>query len=324
MKKKILGVFVCTLLIATSIATANGEEDIVPSERVRVEEISQIGEDIVLIFSDDFNDNYLDLENWAAFAVPSERVRVEEINQRVEIDIEHIYGQYGSGGINLLQDFTGEGIFEVDLQNGFSYNYLYKYLRLYDEEDNYNVMLEFFDWGPIGIAMMTPEHPNWMNTILFNGDHRNWNWLFHLKLIRNSDGTFTGIVTDEYGHHFEGTTSLTVPLDVPLRPGLIANKWLYGYPDMIFYDNFKVYGIPEEIEVDIDIKPGSYPNSINPKSKGNVPVAILTTDDFDASDVGPATIVFLDATPIQWAMDDVDFDGDLDMILHFKTQELDF
>ena len=76
--------------------------------------------------------------------------------------------------------------------------------------------------------------------------------------------------------------------------------------------------------VEIDIKPGSYPNSINPKSKGNVPVAILTTDDFDASNVDPATIVFLDAAPIQWAMDDVDFDGDLDMILHFKTQELDF
>ena len=86
----------------------------------------------------------------------------------------------------------------------------------------------------------------------------------------------------------------------------------------------KITPPPPVIEVEIDIKPGSYPNSINPKSKGNVPVAILTTDDFDASDVDPTTIVFLDAAPIQWAMDDVDFDGDLDMIFHFKTQELDF
>ena len=76
--------------------------------------------------------------------------------------------------------------------------------------------------------------------------------------------------------------------------------------------------------VAIDIKPGSYPNSINPKSNGKVPVAILTTDDFDAGDVDPDTIVFLDATPVNWAMDDVDDDGDSDMILHFKTQELDF
>jgi uncharacterized repeat protein (TIGR01451 family) len=76
--------------------------------------------------------------------------------------------------------------------------------------------------------------------------------------------------------------------------------------------------------IEIDIKPGSYPNSINPKSKGNVPVAILTTDDFDASEVDPTTVVFLGASPVQWALEDVDDDGDIDMILHFKTQELDF
>jgi hypothetical protein len=37
-----------------------------------------------------------------------------------------------------------------------------------------------------------------------------------------------------------------------------------------------------EIQIFIDIKPGSYPNSINLKSKGVVPVSILTTDDFNA------------------------------------------
>jgi hypothetical protein len=30
------------------------------------------------------------------------------------------------------------------------------------------------------------------------------------------------------------------------------------------------------------VKPENYPNSINLKSRGKVPVAILTTDDFDA------------------------------------------
>lgn len=44
---------------------------------------------------------------------------------------------------------------------------------------------------------------------------------------------------------------------------------------------------PSTITVDIDIKPGSDPNSINLKSKGVIPVAILTTDDFDAADVAP-------------------------------------
>ena len=34
--------------------------------------------------------------------------------------------------------------------------------------------------------------------------------------------------------------------------------------------------------IDIDIKPGSHHNTINPKSKGKIPVAILSTEDFDA------------------------------------------
>lgn len=77
-----------------------------------------------------------------------------------------------------------------------------------------------------------------------------------------------------------------------------------------------------EFEVDIDIKPGSDPNSINLKSKGVVPVAVLTTDDFDASAADPATVVFAGASPVRWTAEDVDSDGDLDMLFHFKMQDL--
>lgn len=81
---------------------------------------------------------------------------------------------------------------------------------------------------------------------------------------------------------------------------------------------------PEEvIEVDIDIKPGSDPNSINLKSNGVVPVAVLTTGDFDASDVDPTTVEFAGASPVRWTLEDVDGDTDIDMLFHFKTQELD-
>ena len=82
---------------------------------------------------------------------------------------------------------------------------------------------------------------------------------------------------------------------------------------------------PPIIIVDIDIKPGSFPNAINPASKGVIPVAILTNETFDASSVDPTTVKFgrtgTEASPVQWTMEDVDYDGDLDMILHFKTQE---
>jgi hypothetical protein len=43
-------------------------------------------------------------------------------------------------------------------------------------------------------------------------------------------------------------------------------------------------------EVEIDIKPGSLLNSINPNAGGVIPVAILTTDTFDASTVNPETV----------------------------------
>jgi len=75
----------------------------------------------------------------------------------------------------------------------------------------------------------------------------------------------------------------------------------------------------------IDIKPGTYPNTIYVNKKGNVPVAILTTDDFDASNVNPNTVVFLGASPCMRAkLQDVDNDSDLDMIFHFNIKALDF
>jgi hypothetical protein len=72
----------------------------------------------------------------------------------------------------------------------------------------------------------------------------------------------------------------------------------------------------------IDIKPGSCPNSINLKSKGVVPVAVLTTDTFDATTVDPGTVLFAGASPVRWTIEDVDDDGDLDLLFHFKIQEL--
>lgn len=84
----------------------------------------------------------------------------------------------------------------------------------------------------------------------------------------------------------------------------------------------------EAVEVDIDIKPGSEPNSINLKSKGVLPVAILTSDDFDAVDVDATTVFLGDlelsgtATPIRSGEEDVDGDGDVDLLLFFSIPEL--
>jgi hypothetical protein len=87
-------------------------------------------------------------------------------------------------------------------------------------------------------------------------------------------------------------------------------------------------------EVEIDIKPGSDDNPINLKSRGKIPVAVLTTADFDAASLDPATVTLGnddgDDTPVaarnngtlMASLEDVDQDGDLDLVLHVDTQAL--
>lgn len=96
--------------------------------------------------------------------------------------------------------------------------------------------------------------------------------------------------------------------------------------------------------IPVDIRPGSCPNPINPKSKGVLPVALLGTEDFDATIIDPATLELkregeeFGAAPLRWAYEDVatpfkgggtpcechDLDGDgyLDLTLKFDVQEV--
>jgi len=78
-------------------------------------------------------------------------------------------------------------------------------------------------------------------------------------------------------------------------------------------------------EITIDIKPGSDPNSINPFDRGRIPVAILADGGFDVTSVNATTVRFgqtgIEAGAVHYSLEDVDDDGDIDMIFHFRTQD---
>jgi len=75
----------------------------------------------------------------------------------------------------------------------------------------------------------------------------------------------------------------------------------------------------------IDVKPGSAPNSVNPRSHGVIPVAILTTDDLDATTVNPQSVRFGPNNAAEAHgrshVEDVNGDGRPDAVFHFRTDE---
>ncbi|MGA1842926.1 MAG: hypothetical protein ACMUIU_20105 [bacterium] len=108
--------------------------------------------------------------------------------------------------------------------------------------------------------------------------------------------------------------------------------WVNGYYDDIYFllDNVSL-DVVTTVDVDIDIKPGSYPNSINLGSNGKVPVAILGSADFDATTVDPYSVTLAGAevvlkgkaqTPMA-SVEDVNEDGFDDLVVHVDTEALE-
>jgi hypothetical protein len=122
-------------------------------------------------------------------------------------------------------------------------------------------------------------------------------------MVSNSDTTWTIIYDADYGSGDGGKALGYAILSIPV---------LY-------------------LEVDIDIKPGSSPNSINLGSQGVIPVAILSSEGFDATTVDASTVELAGAgvavrgkgNDAMAHAEDVDGDGRDDLVLKIVTENLD-
>jgi hypothetical protein len=99
---------------------------------------------------------------------------------------------------------------------------------------------------------------------------------------------------------------------------------------VVFRTGFRIIDFGPEyvgnIQIEIDIKPGSDPNSINPTIEGDFPVAIVGSDSFDVVDVDVSTLAFGPSdAPFDHShgphFEDLDGSGFTDLMSHFRIEE---
>ena len=150
---------------------------------------------------------------------------------------------------------------------------------------------------------------------------------------------------DDNGNRQIGYTFSTNETDWTQNPSILVlpigcegdfDSQLVGCPTVVFHDsryhlwyrgNYGDIGYADgpidKITILVDIKPGSFPNPLNIRSNGVLPVAILGESDFDVSDIDPSTLELEGISPVRWNIEDVTTpDGYDDIILKFKTQEI--
>lgn len=150
-------------------------------------------------------------------------------------------------------------------------------------------------------------------------------WLVDVQLVEVPPGPFVVRATVAAGVPNDGTALWTFPTTLPFGVDPCGRTFVF-YVQNVQRTSW-IYGPSFLVEcsatAQIDIKPGSYPNSINPRSNGVTPVAILSSATFNAANVSASTVRFGPnlASPAHSALEDVNGDGQVDLVLHFRTQD---
>jgi hypothetical protein len=154
----------------------------------------------------------------------------------------------------------------------------------------------------------------------------------------------SGTVIDEDGFSFGNTYTNTYIINKP--DGVYSYTFVFG-PRGFGHDYYDVsvditVSVGESTkDVALDVKPGSCPNPINVKKKGVLPIVLVGSEDFDVTQVDPATIELIGVSPIDYSYEDVTApyppftgkesmtdcteagpDGMLDLALKFETEDV--
>jgi DNA-binding beta-propeller fold protein YncE len=124
----------------------------------------------------------------------------------------------------------------------------------------------------------------------------------------------------------DAATSLAVAPDGPIVYVTGSSEGPDGGSDYLTLAYSRVVG------VEVDVKPGGSTNSVNPRSRGVLPVAVLGNANFDVNDIDDATLR-LGVGPAACAHDlsepftrrshtlDVNLDGYPDFVGHYRVQD---
>lgn len=153
-------------------------------------------------------------------------------------------------------------------------------------------------------------------------------------------GTFEAVRLFADGEHLldrrgepDGTLTIALPPGIStlaVMPLLNETPEIPGLSSDPIFFVAAIEGDTSAVGAAFDLRPGSCDNSLNTKSKGVFPAAILGTAALDVSTIDPASIRLAGVAPLRWSLEDVGRpgscaagpDGIPDLVLKFDTQRV--
>jgi hypothetical protein len=118
----------------------------------------------------------------------------------------------------------------------------------------------------------------------------NLDFVVNINYPLTAGETYRLVATTPNNKYYGPLGVISFPVANPEITILGSYWWFLDYGLWFSFNDITTQQNIAELAAVIDIKPGNDTNSINLKSKGLVPVAILTTEDFDALSVDAGSV----------------------------------